>query len=67
MGQRQFDKEEEIRKDFRSRVTSDGHIEKLQDRIDTLEAVVAHLLVFLEDNLDMDERSSCREDGLMDF
>jgi len=61
------DREVAIKKQFTGSMVSNGELERMQERIDTLENAVAHLMAFLADRLRLTLGEIDNEDGLLDF
>ena len=62
-----FELESEIKKGLETSATSDGTIERLQDRIDKLESAVSHMAAFIADHFRLTKAEIHDEDGLLDW
>ena len=57
----------EIKERLERSATSEGSIEKLQDRVDTLENAVSHLMVFISSHFRLSPGQIHLEDSITDF
>ena len=59
--------ERELKKRFERSVYSQGKVERLEERIDTLEKALAHCMAFIADHFRLSEDEINGDEGLTDF